>query len=107
MTMLPLAAVSAVLAAAAPVSAPGVDAGAHLAALHCASCHAVGPDGRSPNVAAPPFRDIRLRYNGLSLERELGRISKQGHFEMRPTAIRADEAHDLAEYIESLAPPKP
>jgi mono/diheme cytochrome c family protein len=107
MTMLELAAVAAVLAAAAPVSAPGVDSGAHLAATHCASCHAVGREGRSPNGAAPPFRDIRLRYNALSLERELAKIPKQGHFEMKPTAIRADEARDLADYIESLGPPKP
>ena len=106
MLMLAGAALSVTLAAA-PVSAPGVDSGAHLAAQRCAGCHAIGPQGRSHNLAAPPFRDIRLRYNGLSLERELAKISKQGHFEMRPTAIRADEARDIADYIESLTPPKP
>jgi mono/diheme cytochrome c family protein len=99
------AAALSLLAPSAAV-APTAEPGARIAAQKCASCHAVGPHGASPNPAAPRFRDIRLRYNALSLERELARIAKEGHFEMRPTAIRDDEARDLADYIENLGSPK-
>jgi mono/diheme cytochrome c family protein len=89
---------------AAPVQAPGVDSGAHIAQIRCAACHAVGPQGTSPKIGAPPFTQIRMRYNALSLESELARISKQGHYDMRPLTINPDEARDLAAYIESLGP---
>jgi hypothetical protein len=46
-----------------------------------------------------------MRYNALSLERELAKISNRGHFEMRPQSIGSSEAEDLAAYIETLAPP--
>lgn len=96
---------AAVLAAAAPVRAPGIDRGAHVAQRDCALCHAVGPTGRSPNFAAPPFARVRLRYNPISLERALTNISKHGHFEMRPQRISSSDVADLAAYIQSLAPP--
>ena len=105
-TVLIAAAAVSLFAAGAtgPVGLPGVDSGAHIAQMRCAACHAVGPQGASPRLGAPPFGAIRMRYNSLSLERELARISKQGHYDMRPLAINPDEAADLAAYIESLGP---
>jgi mono/diheme cytochrome c family protein len=97
-----LLAASALLMAATP--AAEVERGARLAQQRCASCHGMAPTGRSLNLAAPPFRDIRLRYNALSLEREMAKISVRGHFEMGPQVIGAAEAEDLAAYIESLGP---
>lgn len=91
-------------AAAAASPSPAADAGARLAATRCAACHAVGHAGASPNLAATPFRDIRVRYNPIGLERELAKIAKQGHFEMRPQAIDAAQASNLVAYIESLGP---
>jgi mono/diheme cytochrome c family protein len=102
-----VAAAVALFLLAAPATAPlsaQAEAGGRLATMRCAACHAVGPAGASPNLSATPFRDIRLRYSTLSLERELVKISKQGHFEMRPTQIDATQASDLAAYIETLGP---
>lgn len=99
----------AILAAApatAPPPLPGVDHGARVAERHCSICHAVGPTGRSRNLAAPPFRGLARRYSSLSLEQALKRVSTQGHFEMRARDISQADARDLAAYIESLAPPK-
>lgn len=100
-TVLMTAAAALLMAASA---APGVDRGGRIAQQRCAACHAVAVDGGSPNLAAPTFSDIRMRYNALSLERELARISSHGHFEMRPQTISPSEAEDLAAYIETLGP---
>jgi mono/diheme cytochrome c family protein len=45
--------------------------GRDIAEAQCAACHAVGPYGASPNVAAPPFRTILSRYRADVLEEEL------------------------------------
>lgn len=101
------AACLAVPAIAAPVRAPGVDRGAHVAERDCAICHAVGPTGASPNGAAPPLRGVAMRYNPIALEKALARIAQQGHFEMRPHALSETDAADLAAYINDLRPAKP
>jgi mono/diheme cytochrome c family protein len=100
-----LLAAAAALAMTAGAPAAGVDHGARVAQQRCAGCHAIGLERHSPNRSAPPFTDIRMRYNALSLERELAKISNRGHFEMRPQSIGSSEAEDLAAYIETLAPP--
>jgi len=88
--------------AAAPVSV-SVMRGGQLA-QRCAACHATGLAGRSPNGAAPPFR-VLARRNPLGLEQTLKRLSKSGHYEMRPTQLSEADAMTIAEYIESLQPP--
>lgn len=63
--------------AAAPVPAvePSDEArasdGRDIAEAECASCHAVGPYGASPNAEAPPFRTVLSRYSADVLEEEL------------------------------------
>ena len=73
-----------------------------VAARDCARCHAIEPAGVSPRPTAPPFRDIRRRYNEISLQREFDAIRDVGHYEMPPTPISPADARDLAAYIESL-----
>jgi cytochrome c len=90
------------LPAAFPV--PGQTRGSVVAERACASCHAVAIVGDSPNPNALPFRDIRIRYNTISLERELARIAKGGHFEMPPSAIAEADIPEVAAYIETLSP---
>lgn len=82
----------------------GPNRGVMVAERACASCHAVGMVGASHNPSAPPFRDIRIRYNTISLERELARIAKEGHFEMRQTAIAESDIPEIVAYIETLQP---
>lgn len=54
---------------------PGLDAlaadGRDIAEAQCASCHAVGPYGESPNPRAPVFRALFQRYEPDVLEEEL------------------------------------
>lgn len=105
MLLIALATTSLLAAAPPAAKAPEIEAGAR-AARRCAACHAVGGETRSPNAGAPTFREIRLRYNALSLERELARIAEHGHFDMKPMSIQPSEAEALAAYIESLGPPR-
>ena len=76
--------------------------GYHVAARECAGCHAIELRGESPKPAAPPFRDIRRRYNEVSLSREFEAISEVGHYEMPPKPISRNDGEDLIRYIESL-----
>ncbi len=95
----------AVMALLAPTpQPPGVDAGAQIAETRCAKCHAIGLKPRSPNVDAPTFDDIRMRYNAPSLEKKLLKIADHGHRSMKPLAISEAEAESIAAYIESLRP---
>jgi cytochrome c len=89
--------------AAAPAD-PAVARGAQIA-QRCAACHSVGAEGASRNGAAPPFRDLRLRYSPLGLEQSLKRVAKFGHFEMRPQQLSGSDMQDLAAYVATLGPP--
>ena len=51
--------------AAAPTSPVTATQGKAFAESTCASCHATGPHGRSPNPDAPPFADI-VNQEGLT-----------------------------------------
>ena len=82
--------------------ATAADRGEQFAWRACAGCHAVGPDGDSRNSNAPRFRELATRYNALQLERRMAEISRDGHYEMPPVFISADEARDIAAYIQKL-----
>ncbi|WP_374470033.1 cytochrome c [Phenylobacterium sp.] len=103
-----IAALSALVAACATGSGPGrapasaAERGAQFAWRACNGCHAVGPEGGARNGAAPAFRDLRLRFTSLQLERRLAEISRNGHYEMPPVFISREEAADIAAYVESL-----
>ena len=78
--------------------------GERIAGLECARCHAIDLKSDSPNPSAPPFRDIRRRYNGASLAREFTTIGQVGHYQMPPTQISRSEGEDLIAFIEDLVP---
>lgn len=88
--------------AAVPVAA--AERGAAFAARECSRCHALGQVGDSPRAGAPPFRDIRIRYNEITFQRRMAEIAEGGHFEMPPLTIDAADARDVSAYIESLGP---
>jgi mono/diheme cytochrome c family protein len=81
---------------------PAAERGARIAARECSGCHAVDLQGASPKPAAPPFRDVRRRYNEISLAREFETISQVGHYEMPPKPISKADGEDLIAFIESL-----
>jgi mono/diheme cytochrome c family protein len=84
---------------------PALDRGAWVAQRDCAQCHAVGLEGRSPNPGAPTFREIRLRFNPISLERRLHPMPANGHAAMPPRSLSVADVPDLVAYIQSLEPP--
>jgi cytochrome c len=73
--------------------------GQALAARACSGCHALGPVGDSPRSGAPPFRDLALRYNEISLEHRLAEMNGQPHSEMPRVILQSGEISDLAAYI--------
>lgn len=77
------------------------DRGLAFAQQRCAGCHMVGLD-ETPATDGPRFRDLRMRYNALSLERRFAEISRHGTGEMPPVGFSASEAEDLVAYFDSL-----
>jgi len=76
--------------------------GAVLVQRYCASCHAVGPGGASPNSAAPAFRELHRRYSINSLSEALAEGMLVGHpampeFEFQPNDIKA-----IVGYLKSI-----
>ena len=81
---------------------PAAERGHALAQRMCAACHAVEPGGASPRSAAPPFGSSGLRHTA-ALEGRLADLTRHGHYEMPPVALRPEDVRDLAAYIESLS----
>ena len=87
--------------ATATAANPAAERGQRFAERRCAGCHAVGLD-ETPASSGPRFRDIRTRFNAISLQRRFAEISQHGSGEMPPIQITQAEAEDLIAYIESL-----
>mgnify|MGYP000844865237 CR=1 FL=1 len=106
MTMLRLACAALLLGLLAPpASADDTDIqkGKALVELNCTKCHAVGPTGTSPLRDAPPFRDIATRYDPEELEDAFNDGVATEHPAMPDWDMTADQAHQIAAYIMSLA----
>ena len=84
-----------------PTFSPASDRGLAFAERRCAGCHMVGLDETSA-TDGPRFRDLRIRYSSLSLERRFVEISQHGTGEMPPVAFTTSEAGDLVAYFDSL-----
>lgn len=82
-------------------SDPDIVRGQQIAERRCAGCHAIGLDD-APATSGPRFRDLRNRYNALSLQRRFEAISQHGAGEMPPVQIGSSDAEGLIAYLESL-----
>jgi len=93
-------------AAAAAGHGPGLapaspaDRGRSIAERECARCHSIGPYGASPRAAAPPFRDLRRRYNPLTFQRRMAEAG--GHDEMPDPKLADFEVDAIAAYVNGL-----
>lgn len=47
-----------------PDNVESAEIGRKVALRHCSGCHAIGPEGESPNPRAPRFPLIAERYHG-------------------------------------------
>ncbi|MDO8911859.1 MAG: cytochrome c [Phenylobacterium sp.] len=88
------------LTSAADVAA---ERGRGLAEVRCGGCHGLGLDGESPRSAA--FRDMRRGMTALSFRRRMADIAEGRHYDMPRIKLTANEADDIAAYIESLETP--
>lgn len=102
LAVLAASAASAFSLAAAPRLTPSIERGAEVAQSRCASCHGVALEAVSPSRDAPLFRVLSRLYSAQDLQRKLGDISQNGHFEMPAVTIREDEIEDVSAYIASL-----
>jgi mono/diheme cytochrome c family protein len=95
-------------AAQPPATPPGptdaqalAEDGREIAEAQCAGCHAVGPIGDSPNVAAPPFRRVLANYHSNVLKEELIAGIRVNHdmpqFQFNPQGVDA-----LVAYLQSI-----
>jgi mono/diheme cytochrome c family protein len=80
-----------------------VAAGERFVRRACAGCHAVGPQGASPNPHSPPFRTLAARLPGEALPAQLAAIARRGHVEMPPIYMTPEELEAAAAYIRSIA----
>ena len=76
--------------------------GETLLTRDCASCHAVGRNGESPNKTAPPFRTLGQRYPVESLEEALGEGILSGHPDMPEFKFDAGEVGAIIAYLKSI-----
>lgn len=100
--MLPAALAFTVLAssAAAQTQDP-IARGRELAEQFCGECHAIGRTGDSPNVQAPPFRELQQSVD-LDDLRRLRRGLFTGHPDMPEFKFGGADARALRDYIRSV-----
>ncbi|WP_374472734.1 cytochrome c [Phenylobacterium sp.] len=89
------------LAAAAEPDASR-ERGRTLVQRHCAGCHAVGPQGRSPNPAAPPFRELHKRYPVENLAEALAEGIIVGHPAMPEMRFPPADVNAVIRYLKSV-----
>lgn len=80
--------------------------GKRLAEANCAGCHALAQIDESTLEAAPPLRVIGARFSLPQLEEMLSGAVFLEHAEMPDFQPTAEQAHDLAAYIHSIASPR-
>jgi mono/diheme cytochrome c family protein len=75
--------------------------GREIAQSQCASCHAIGSTGESPNPTAPRFDSLLERYRADVLEEELIEGVRVAHpmpeFQLNPQGVDA-----LVAYLQSI-----
>lgn len=110
LAVLPLMFLSACIDDAGTLSGPGVEEqnlaqvedGKALAEANCASCHAVGRSGTSPNPKAPVFRTVLKRYSENMLRTELAEGMRVTHDPMPQFQFRPEAVDSLIAYLKSI-----
>jgi cytochrome c len=90
--------------AASAQQSPAEQRGLTFVRVHCAQCHAIDKVSASPLVAAPPFRDLHLRYPVESLRRPLSEGIVANHPSMPQFRLEADQVNDVIAFLQSLQP---
>jgi cytochrome c len=78
------------------------DTGRALLQQSCASCHAIGKTGDSPNAGAPPFRTLGRSYDLDTFPRQLQRGVVSGHPDMPEFKFKEEDARAAGVYLRSI-----
>lgn len=97
-----LAATAAIMTFGQIAAAQDLKRGEALLARNCASCHAVGRTGDSPQKLAPTFRSLGQRYPIESLEEALGEGIMSGHPDMPEFSFNAADVGAIIAYLNSI-----
>ena len=97
-----LAATISAMAFGQAANAQDLKRGEALLARNCASCHAVGRTGDSPQKLAPTFRSLGQRYPIESLEEALGEGIMSGHPDMPEFSFDAADVGAIIAYLNSI-----
>lgn len=97
-----LTAIAAIATFGQGASAQDLKRGEALLARNCASCHAVGRTGDSPQKLAPTFRSLGQRYPIESLEEALGEGIMSGHPDMPEFSFDAADVGAIIAYLNSI-----
>lgn len=98
--------VAPVSAASPPSQRHAIEIGRSLAQAHCATCHAIGARGQSPNPKAPRFATLAQRYPLDNLAEALSEGILVGHGPMPEFQFEPDQIDGLIAYLRSIQSPK-
>src|SRR5215831_1650178 len=73
-----------------------------LLTTNCARCHAVGPTGTSPHMAAPPFRTLSRKYKIEGLAEALAEGLSTGHPDMPEFVFAPEDVGAIIDYLQSI-----
>ena len=94
------------------LSAPALDAqsksgvlakGREILETNCSRCHAIGRAGASPNVLAPPFRNVVAKYVPEALRGALTMGLASNHPDMPVFMLDRDDVSAILAYFGSLS----
>lgn len=83
-----------------------VERGRSLAETHCATCHAIGKHGQSPNPKAPRFAALAQRYPLDNLAEAFSEGILVGHGPMPEFQFEPDQIDGLIAYLRSIQSPR-
>ncbi len=89
-------------AADAQTLSPSAQRGQIFVRTNCARCHAIDKLSPSPLRAAPPFRDLHLRYPVETLAEAFAEGIVTGHPSMPEFRLEVDQIHDLLTFLKTL-----
>lgn len=102
---LALGLVGSVSAASPAKKQNAIELGRVLAKTHCATCHAIGTRGVSPNPQAPRFRNLGQRYPLDNLAEAFSEGILVGHGPMPEFQFEPDQIDGLIAYLKSVQSP--
>jgi mono/diheme cytochrome c family protein len=97
--------VTPVFAADAQTQRQAIEVGRNLAKSHCATCHAIGKRGQSPNPQAPRFATLAQRYPLDNLAVAFSEGILVGHGPMPEFQFEPGQIDGLIAYLRSVQGP--